>query len=380
MRYPFKKIGILGGGQLAKMFIQKAKKMGFYVCVLDEDPECPASTLADFHLTKSFKDYDAIKEFSKYCDILTYDIEHVNVLALKELFAEGKPIYPSPQILEIVQNKFLQKQKFAELGLPVPSFKEVKSKEDLCSFGFPVVQKTKKGGYDGRGVLVLKTKEDIENAFSGDTFIEEWIPIKKELAVMIARNTKGEIALHPIVEMKFDPTANICDMVIAPAEIEDKIKKEIREIAISLVEKLDLIGILGIEFFLSEDNKVFINEVAPRPHNSGHYSIEACVTCQFEQHLRAITGLPLGDTTLLSPAVMINLLGAPNAYGIPVVKGLEEVLKISGVSFHFYGKKRVKPYRKMGHITIIDKDISSAIKKAEQVKKIIRIEGIGDEE
>lgn len=380
MRYPFKKIGILGGGQLAKMFIQKAKKMGFYVCVLDEDPECPASTLADFHLTKSFKDYDAIKEFSKYCDILTYDIEHVNVLALKELFAEGKPIYPSPQILEIVQNKFLQKQKFAELGLPVPLFKEVKSKEDLCSFGFPVVQKTKKGGYDGRGVLVLKTKEDIENAFSGDTFIEEWIPIKKELAVMIARNTKGEIALHPIVEMKFDPTANICDMVIAPAEIEDKIKKEIREIAISLVEKLDLIGILGIEFFLSEDNKVFINEVAPRPHNSGHYSIEACVTCQFEQHLRAITGLPLGDTTLLSPAVMINLLGAPNVYGIPVVKGLEEVLKISGVSFHFYGKKRVKPYRKMGHITIIDKDISSAIKKAEQVKKIIRIEGIGDEE
>ena len=380
MRYPFKKIGILGGGQLAKMFIQKAKKMGFYVCVLDEDPECPASTLADFHLTKSFKDYYAIKEFAKYCDILTYDIEHVNVLALKELFAEGKPIYPSPQILEIVQNKFLQKQKFAELGLPVPLFKEVKSKEDLCSFGFPVVQKTKTGGYDGRGVLVLKTKEDIENAFSGDTFIEEWIPIKKELAVMIARNTKGEIALHPIVEMKFDPTANICDMVIAPAEIEDKIKKEIREIAISLVEKLDLIGILGIEFFLSEDNKVFINEVAPRPHNSGHYSIEACVTCQFEQHLRAITGLPLGDTTLLSPAVMINLLGAPNAYGIPVVKGLEEVLKIPGVSFHFYGKKRVKPYRKMGHITIIDKDISSAIKKAEQVKKIIRIEGIGDEE
>jgi len=373
--YPIKKIGIIGGGQLGKMLSQKAKQMGFYVISLDPSAACPAASVSDELIVSDFYNPEKLKELVEKSDITTYEIEHINTSVLKELYDKGYNILPSPYCLEIIQDKLRQKQVLKEAGLPVPRFKKVDSFDISFfeSFGFPLVQKTTKGGYDGRGVVVIKSKDDINKVLKTESYVEEFVDIEKELAVIVARNKKGDVVSYPVVEMVFDETANILDMLIVPARVEKDIEDEAKKVAIKAVEALQGVGVFGVELFLTKDRKVLINEIAPRPHNSGHYTIEACITSQFEQHLRAICDLPLGSTKLLSSAVMINLLGEDGYKGTPVIEGLEDALSIEGVSFHFYGKKLTAPFRKMGHVTIVDDDLERAIEKAKKVKEVLKI-------
>lgn len=373
--FPLTKIGIIGGGQLAKMMAQSAKRMGFFVSVLDPAPDCPASSVCDRVLVGDFYDDNKIRDLAKESEVITYDIEHIATRILKILMDEGYKIFPSPALLEIIQDKFLQKQVLYAAGIPVPKFKLLESLEpgSFKSFGFPCVQKARKGGYDGRGVQVIRGYEDLKNILKVESYLEEYVDIEKELAVIVARSSKGEVKCYPVVEMIFDEQANICDMVIAPARISEDVKEEAKAVAVKTVEILNGIGVFGIELFLTKDKKILVNEVAPRPHNSGHYTIEACITSQFEQHIRAITGLPLGSTKLLMPAVMANLLGEKGYEGPPLIEGLKEALSIEGLSFHFYGKSMTKPFRKMGHITILDENIEKAIEKAEKAKKLLKI-------
>ncbi|MGI5858955.1 MAG: 5-(carboxyamino)imidazole ribonucleotide synthase [Tepidanaerobacteraceae bacterium] len=369
------RIGILGGGQLGKMLAQEAKKLNFAVTVLDPTPECPAYSLVDRQIVAGFYDEDKIHELVVTSDITTFEIEHINTRILKELHAKGHNIYPSPQVLEVIQDKSKQKRMLDDYDIPTARWALVKSDISgaVSEFGMPAVQKACKGGYDGRGVFVIEKPEDIAEALQCDSFLEELIPVEKELAVMVARSTKGEIKCYPVVEMTFDQRANICDDTVAPARIEESVKKRAEDLAIRCVKALDGVGIFGIEMFLTDDKKVLVNEIAPRPHNSGHYTIEACVTSQFEQHLRAITGLPLGSTELMLPAVMVNLLGAEGHQGKPYFEGVDDILSIPGVSLHIYGKKETKSFRKMGHVTIVDKNLDSALNKADTVKKTIRV-------
>lgn len=372
-RYPLAKIGIIGGGQLGKMTAQKAKKMGFYVAVIDPTPNCPAAQVVDKQIVGDFYNERGLRELIEGSDVTTYDIEHINTKVLRSLSDEGHKIYPSPYLLDTVQDKLKQKDLLYKGGIPVPRHQMVKSPDCLAKFGFPAVQKSRKGGYDGRGVVLLKEKGDLEKAIKAESLIEEFIDFDKELAVMVARNAEGKTVSYPVVEMIFNKKANICDMVIAPARIENKTEKQAEKIAIESVEALDGVGIFGIEMFLTKDGKILVNEIAPRPHNSGHYTVEACLTCQFEQLVRATTGLPLGSTRLLSPAVMINLLGCVGYEGRPVIEGLNRALSIPGLSFHFYGKRVTRPFRKMGHITILDENLKIAIEKAKKVKDFLKI-------
>lgn len=373
--YPLMKIGIIGGGQLGKMLTRKAKKMGFYVVILDPTPDSPAAQVADKQIVGDFYDENKIREIVEKSDVTTCDLEHVNTRVLKELFDEGHKIYPSPYLLEIIQDKLKQKELLTKTGIPVPKFEKVEKFDPLFfeGVGFPTVQKARYGGYDGKGVVVLKDRSDLEKAIKAESVLEEFVDFEKELAVMVARNTEGEIKCYPVVEMVFDERANICDMVIAPARIEKEIEEQAKRVAINSIEVLDGVGIFGVEMFLTKEGKVLLNEIAPRPHNSGHYTIEACLTCQFEQHIRAISELPLGSTELLSPAVMINLLGEEGYEGPPIIEGVNKALSISGLSFHFYGKKVTRPFRKMGHVTILDKDLESAIEKAKKVKEFLKV-------
>ncbi|WAM33068.1 5-(carboxyamino)imidazole ribonucleotide synthase [Caldicellulosiruptor morganii] len=373
--YPLKKIGIIGGGQLGKMLSQKAKQMGFYVISLDPSAECPAASVSDEIIVSDFYNPEKLKELVKKSDVTTYEIEHINTAALKELYNKGYNILPSPYCLEIIQDKLRQKQVLKEAGLPVPKFEKVESFDISFfeSFGFPLVQKATKGGYDGRGVVVIKDSRSMDKILKTESYVEKFVDVEKELAVIVARNQKGDVVSYPVVEMVFDEAANILDMLIVPARVEKDIEDEAKKIAIKAVETLQSVGVFGVELFLTKDRKILINEIAPRPHNSGHYTIEACITSQFEQHLRAICGLPLGSTKLLSPAVMINLLGEEGYRGTPLIEGLEEALSIEGVSFHFYGKKLTAPFRKMGHVTVVDNDQERAIEKARKVKEILKI-------
>ncbi|MCG1010981.1 5-(carboxyamino)imidazole ribonucleotide synthase [Tepidanaerobacter sp. GT38] len=369
------KIGIIGGGQLGKMLAQAAKKLNFHVSVLDPTPQCPAYSLVDNQIVAGFYDDDKIRELVENSDITTFEIEHISTKVLKQLQDMGHKIYPSPEVLEIIQDKAKQKQMLDKHGIPTARWTLVEGNiaETARKFGMPTVQKARKGGYDGRGVFVIRSPKDIEHALQCESFLEELVPVEKELAVMVARSINGEIKCYPVVEMTFDSRANICDDTVAPARIEENIKKEAEDLAIRCVKALDGVGIFGVEMFLTKDKRVLVNEIAPRPHNSGHYTIEACVTSQFEQHLRAITGLPLGSTELIMPAVMVNLLGAEGYQGKPYFEGVNEILKIPGVSLHIYGKKETKPFRKMGHVTIVDKRLEDALDKAKIVKQTIKV-------
>lgn len=369
------KIGIIGGGQLGKMMAQEAKKFNFTVNILDPTPGCPASSVVDHQIVGGFYDDDKIRELVKCSDITTFEIEHINTQVLNELVAEGHTILPSPKVLEIIQDKSKQKRMLNKNGIPTARWVMLNDDfvETIKDFGFPAMQKACKGGYDGRGVCVVEKPEDLENSSMGESFLEELVPIEKELTVMVSRSTKKEIKCYPVVEMTFDQKANICDNTVAPARVEESIKNMALELAVRCVEALGGVGIFGVEMFLTSDKEVLVNEIAPRPHNSGHYTIEACITSQFEQHLRAITGLPLGSTELIIPAVMVNLLGAEGYQGKPCFEGVEDILRIPGVNLHIYGKKETRPYRKMGHITIVDKNLDSALEKAETVRKTIKV-------
>lgn len=366
--YPIKKIGIIGGGQLGKMTAQVAKRMGFQVNVLDPAPECPAAQLADIHVKGNLYDANSLRQLAHLSEVLTYDIEHIDINTLTSLHEEGYTIYPSPALLAIIQDKLTQKQVLAQHHIPVPRFSQ------LNEFaGFPVVQKARKGGYDGKGVKVLRSSADA--LLEVPSFVEEFIDFEKELAVIVARTPQREVVSYPVVEMMFDERTNICEIVAAPAKLDQGLAEKARQVALQAVEVLDGVGVFGVEMFLTRKGEIFVNEIAPRPHNSGHYTIEACMTCQFEQLIRAISGLALGKTTLLKPAVMWNLLGEAGFTGTPIIEGLAEALKIDGLFFHLYGKPITRPFRKMGHVTILADDVELALANLAKVKNILKIKG-----
>ncbi len=376
--YPFVRLGIVGGGQLGRMMASKAKEMGFFVAVLDPTPNSPAGQFADAELVGNFYDSQKLQELVRSSEVVTYDIEHIDVSVLKELAASGFNIHPAPALLEMIQDKLRQKEFLARHGIPVPRFQQADRIDlETCErFGFPLVQKLRFGGYDGRAVKILHAPEEVAAALPGAALLEECVAIEKELAVMVARSASGETQCYPVVEMQFAAAGNILDVVIAPARIERQLQMRAQEIGTACVAALQGVGIFGIEFFLTRQRQLLVNEVAPRPHNSGHYTMAACATSQFEQHLRAITGLPLGSAQLLQPAVMLNLLGDPDFSGPPAIAGLREALAIPGLSFHWYGKAETRPLRKMGHATILNDNVEKALSNARRAQEILKVQAV----
>ncbi|OCW95626.1 5-(carboxyamino)imidazole ribonucleotide synthase [Macellibacteroides sp. HH-ZS] len=373
------KLGIIAGGQLGKMLIQEASKWDLVTYVLDNDENCPAKSIASFYIKGSNIDFDSVYQFGKMVDILTFEIENVNIEALKKLKSEGLRIAPDPDILKLIQDKGLQKEFYKNNGIPTSAFKIYESKATILNgidkgeINLPFVQKLTKGGYDGHGVTVVNSKNDLTKLLSGVSVIEEKVEIEKEISVIVARNRKGEIKSFPVVEMYFDPIANLVDELICPASITVEQSEKAVNIASEIIELLNMEGLLAVEFFIDSKGEVIVNEVAPRPHNSGHHTIESIITSQFEQHLRAILNLPLGSTKIKLPSVMINILGADGYEGPVIYEGLSESLAIDGVKIHLYGKKITKPNRKMGHVTIMSSSINCALKKAEKVKQLITV-------
>lgn len=366
------KLGILGGGQLGRMMIQDAINLDIHVSVLDPASNCPCAELANSFTLGDFNDYEAVYAFGQTVDVLTIEIENVNTEALEVLQREGKTIYPKPENLVIIKDKGLQKQFYKDHGIATSPFRLINSASEINQF--PIVQKLRTGGYDGRGVEVLKSKEDLVNAFAEPSVLEELIDIEKEISVIIARNPKGEVVTFPLVELEYNPVANLVEYLLAPAKVSDEREKEAIQLAKKVVNALDFVGILAVEMFLTKDGEVLVNEVAPRTHNSGHHTIESCRTSQFEQHLRAVLDLPLGNTELISPAVMLNLLGDEGFKGSVKYKGIENVLNKTGVHVHLYGKSDTKPFRKMGHVTVVNDDLEKAKSLATEIKKELRVQ------
>lgn len=370
-----KTIGIIGGGQLGRMMTQAAKKLGFNVVILDPGENSPAGQVADKQIVGSWNDPESIREIVTQCDVTTYDLEHINTDALIELADEGHTIHPDPRVLKTIQDKYTQKSRLKECGVAVPDF--VKQDEGdtqaFYDFGFPLVQKTRTGGYDGKGVLVMKSEADLEKALPGPCMLEKMIDLKMELGVMVSRSVTGEIVTYPVTEMTFDDRSNILDLCIVPGRISKELTEKAQKLAHDTMEAFGGVGIFGVELFVDKNGELSVNEVAPRPHNSGHYTIEACVTSQYEQHIRAVAGLPLGSPLQARPCVMYNLMGEPGEEGTPKVAGMEEILKLPEVSLHMYGKKETRPFRKMGHITVTADTVDKAVEVTEKVKSIVKI-------
>lgn len=376
------KIGIIGGGQLGKMMILEAKKMNFYVVILDPSPDCPAHSIADEHLQADFDDQDAIRDLASKSDLITYEFEHIAVDVLKELEEKGFKVYPTASSLEIIQNKYTQKDLLAKNNIPIPDFIRVVDNSDIIKaakkYGYPIMLKSCTGGYDGKGNALINSQDEIEGAFQKlgagryPLMIEEFVNFSREISVLACRGLDGEVAVYPVAEN--DHQNNILYETRVPASITDKQRDRAMELASQVMEVFNGIGMFCVEMFINETGKILINEVAPRPHNSGHYSIEGCVTSQFEQHIRAITALPLGETSLLRPTVMRNILGSGKE-GEAVLTGIDESLSIPGVNVHNYGKAISRPGRKMGHITVTSTVIDDAVKKARKASELLSISG-----
>ena len=373
--HPHPTLGVLGGGQLGRMLIQSAINYNQDIHILDPDPNAPCKDIAQQFTVGSLKDFDAVYAFGKDCDLITVEIEAVNTDALQKLANEGKKVYPQPHLLALIQDKRKQKQFYLDHDIPTAEFILTENKAEVianASF-LPAVNKLGKEGYDGRGVQVLRTDADLDLAFDAPGLLEKLIDFDKEIAVTVARNERGEVVAYPAVECAFHPTANLVEFLFAPAGISPEIEKKAQAIAKDLILKLDLVGILAVELFVTRTGEVLVNEIAPRPHNSGHHTIEANFTSQFEQHLRAVMNWPLGNTALRCPAAMINLLGEPGYEGVVQVEGLDEALAEKGVYIHLYGKKHTKPFRKMGHVTLLGEDIQEVKDKAQRIKALIKI-------
>lgn len=369
------KIGVLGGGQLGRMMLQSAADFNLDIHMIDPDPNAPCSKMANSFTVGALTDYDTIMAFGADKDVLTIEIEAVNTQALKDLESLGKKVFPQPNIVELIQDKRKQKTFYKANRIPTADFVLTENKADVIrqkSF-LPAVNKLGKGGYDGQGVQVLKTEEDLEKAFDAPSLLENLVDFQKELSVIVARNESGEVKCFPLVEMVFHPVANLVEFLFAPAEVTKAIEEKAYKLAEDVITKLDMVGLLAVEMFLTQDNDILVNEVAPRTHNSGHQTIEANITSQFEQHLRAILDLPLGSTELIKPAAMVNVLGEDGFKGNARYEGLKELLSIPGVHLHLYGKKVTKPFRKMGHITITDENTVSLKEKALKVKEILKV-------
>lgn len=369
------KIGILGGGQLGRMMIQSATNYNLYICCLDADANAPCKGIAKEFTKGDLNDFDTVYKFGKDKDIITIEIENVNVEALKKLQQEGKKVFPQPEVIEIIKDKGLQKMFYQRNDIPSPDFFLVENKTQIEKYKdfFPFFQKLRTGGYDGKGVVKLGHPNKIDHAFEAPSVLERLVDFDKEISVIVTRNESGEMKCFPAVECQFNSEANLVEFLFSPANIKKSIDKQAIDIAKLVAEKLGIVGILAVELFVTKDGKVLVNEVAPRPHNSGHQTIEANYTSQFEQHLRAILNLPLGDTGITKPSVMINLLGEKNYEGEAKYEGLIDAIKYKGVYVHLYGKTKTKPFRKMGHVTIVDDDIDLAKKKAIIIKDLIKI-------
>ena len=355
------------------MLLQKAADYNITSYVLDADADSPCKNLCTRFVNASFKNYDAVMQFAQSCDIVTVEIEHVNTDALMELEKQGKKVYPQPHLLKMVQDKGLQKLFYKEHNIPSADFYLVENKSQILKDKFPLIQKTRTAGYDGKGVRKLNAASDLNTAFDEPSVIEECVDFEKEISVIVARNADGETKSYPAVEMVFNAEANLVELLFSPAAISPAIESEAETIALRLISELGLIGILAVEMFVTRDGKILVNEIAPRPHNSGHQTIEGNITSQYEQHLRAIFNLPLGSTEITQPAVMVNVLGEKNYTGEAKYEGLDDVLKIPGAYIHLYGKKITKPFRKMGHVTVVNKNLDVALEHAKQVMEVLKV-------
>ena len=373
------KIGILGGGQLGKMLAIEAANWHLPIYIMDQDQQFPAVPYAPFFQAGDFKNFDDVVQFGKKVDILTIEIEQINVDALFYLENEGVKVYPKPSTVKVIQDKGLQKMFYQERDIPTAGFqlfndgKEIKEALKSKQITFPFVQKSRKDGYDGKGVLVVSNESDVINLLDCPSIIEERINIKTEISILVARSASGELIHYEPVEQHFNQEANLVSYLICPAELDKGILSKINEIASVIAIDLDLVGLLAIEFFLDENDDVFVNEVAPRPHNSGHHTQNSCETSQFEQHLRAILDLPLGSTRQHSIGAMVNIVGEPGFAGKTKYVGIEECMKIEGAHLHLYGKSETRPFRKMGHINIADKDRKKVLENIEKIKSTLRV-------
>ena len=372
-------LGILGGGQLGKMLLTETLKYDIRTIVLDPSAEAPARFGCHTFFQGDLMDYDTVYQFGKQADLITFEIENVNVDALERLESEGIKVYPTPKSLRIIQDKGAQKAFYKAHGIPTAPFEPFPSPALLATavaegrWTYPFVWKSTRFGYDGNGVKIVRNPQDLHALPEGPCIAELCANIDKELAVIVARSPKGEVATYPVVEMEFHPEANQVEYVLCPARIAETISDQARKIALQVAEAFGSIGLLAVELFLTKQGEIWVNEVAPRPHNSGHYSIEASYTSQFEQHLRAILNLPLGSTESKVAGVMVNLVGAEGYAGDVIYEHIEDVLSLQGVTPHIYGKRQTRPFRKMGHITITHPDIEQARSLAQKVKETIKV-------
>jgi len=366
------KIGVLGGGQLGRMLIQEAINLNLHIHIMDPDQNAPCASIAQTFTCAAITDFDAVMEFGKDKNLITVEIENVNIEALEMLEKSGVQVYPQPHVLKVIKDKGTQKQFYKKNGIPTSPFVIFDSAQELmnASIELPAVQKLRTGGYDGKGVQILK---DAKSSFDAPHLIENLIDFEKEISIIVARNDKGQISTFPSVECEFNPEAHLVEFLFSPAEISQEIENKAKEIAADLIEKIDMVGILAVEMFLTKSGDILVNEIAPRPHNSGHHTIECCETSQFAQHLRAILSLPLGSTALIQPGAMINLLGEKGHTGTAIYGGLSDLLDHDNVFPHLYGKEQTKPFRKMGHITITGKTLKEVKETAEKIKDIIQI-------
>jgi 5-(carboxyamino)imidazole ribonucleotide synthase len=373
------KLGILGGGQLGKMLLFDTRKFDIQTYVLDPSDEAPCKIACDQFFKGDLMDFETVYNFGKKVDVLTFEIELVNLEALVKLEEEGLKVYPSPKTLKLIQNKGIQKDFYIQHDIPTANYKRFDDLKSLVvsildsKTKLPFVWKCTEFGYDGNGVKVIRQISDLDNLANVECIAEEMVPFKNELAVIVCRNPSGEIKTYPVVEMEFHPEANQVEYVICPARIDDKVAEKARAIALNVSEKFNHVGLLAVEMFQTEDDEILVNEVAPRPHNSGHYSIEASYTSQFENHLRAILDLPLGNTDSKVAGIMVNLVGSEGFSGNVLYENIEKILGWNGVTPHIYGKKQTRPFRKMGHVTIVNEDIIEARRIAEDVKNTIRV-------
>ncbi len=369
------KIGVLGGGQLGRMMIQSAINYNLDISIIDPDPNAPCSHLVENFSVGGLVDEELIYEWGKQFDLITIEIENVSVAALKRLQAEGVSIYPQPEIIELIQDKRKQKTFYKANRIPTSDFVLTENAADVANYKdkLPAVNKLGKEGYDGRGVQIIRSEEDLSKAFDRPGLLEDLVDFDKELSVVVARNKKGETACFPVVELSYHPEQNLVEFLFAPAQISEAYEQKAYDLAKDVIEKLDMIGLLAVEMFLTKDGEILVNEVAPRTHNSGHHTIEANRTSQFEQHLRAVMNMPLGSTELITPAAMVNLLGEDGYTGDAVYEGMESCMAMEGVYVHLYGKKLTKPFRKMGHVTITDSSVEDLKVKARNVKDTLKV-------
>tara|TARA_B100001250_G_scaffold86946_1_gene71885 strand:- start:1487 stop:2641 length:1155 start_codon:yes stop_codon:yes gene_type:complete len=374
-----KSLGILGGGQLGKMLLYVTRKWDVKTYVLDPSEDCPAKLACNFFFKGDLTDFDTVYKFGKQVEILTIEIENVNVEALKKLEKEGIKVFPQSNVIRIIKNKCIQKEFFKKNKIPTSNFTTYKNidqiKKDLLNkkITIPFIWKSAESGYDGFGVKAIYSENDIELLKEQESLVEEFIEIEKELAVIVSRSENGQVDSFPVLEMKFNDDINQVEYVLCPARIDKKISQEAKNISYKVSECLNHVGLIVVELFLTTNGDIIVNEIAPRPHNSGHLTIESCYTCQFEQHIRAILNLPLGNSKMKTPAVMVNLIGNENHTGPVYYKNIDQILAIDSVIPHIYGKKETRPYRKMGHVTVLDSQIQKALQIAKKIKKTIKV-------